>query len=296
MDMKTLLEKMYKFAGEPEQKPGDQVRGTEKAKKGSKDHPFKGRLVGDSKDNMLKGLAQIAEEKSTEWALAEAYKEFLQNLDEDNLGVEEKRPARKGSRPAREYTKDGKPSNRYNTIKDESRGHKIIARKLKDIEAQGKPVSDEEYAKHVERMKQAKKEYLKKNPNSIYKQEVDEAVPVPPTPPTPPTPPGVQQPPVAGQATPAATQADKQAIAAAMQGSMTIKTATGASASAPNILKALDTATQGKPLPATDAKMLEPVLGVIGQVAKDPKLAGQFKTLASQAQQSALQKQNQQQK
>lgn len=54
-DMKRLLESMNKFAGEPEQKPGDQVRGTEKAKK-SKDgkHPFLKRLVGDSKEFALK--------------------------------------------------------------------------------------------------------------------------------------------------------------------------------------------------------------------------------------------------
>jgi hypothetical protein len=46
---------MNKFAGEPEQKAGDQVRGTEKAKK-SKDgkHPFLKRLVGDSKEFALK--------------------------------------------------------------------------------------------------------------------------------------------------------------------------------------------------------------------------------------------------
>lgn len=57
MDLKLLLEKMNKFAGEPEQKPGDQVRGTEKAKAGGKEHPFKGRLVGgESSDNLLKEL------------------------------------------------------------------------------------------------------------------------------------------------------------------------------------------------------------------------------------------------
>lgn len=54
-DMKRLLESMNKFAGEPEQKAGDQVRGTEKAKK-NKDgkHPFLKRLVGDSKEYALK--------------------------------------------------------------------------------------------------------------------------------------------------------------------------------------------------------------------------------------------------
>ena len=58
MDFKRLLEKMNKFAGEPEQKPGDQVRGTEKAtKKKSGEHPFKGRLVGgESRDNFLQEL------------------------------------------------------------------------------------------------------------------------------------------------------------------------------------------------------------------------------------------------
>lgn len=114
MNMRKLLEAMAKFAGEPEQKPGDQVRGTEKAKKSNKGHPFKGRLVGDSKDNMLKDLQQLSEKKDLEWELEEAYAKFL----EDNLGVEEKRPLRKGSRPARDMGKTGEPSKRYKTIKE----------------------------------------------------------------------------------------------------------------------------------------------------------------------------------
>lgn len=57
MDLKRLLEKMNKFAGEPEQKPGDQVRGTEKAVSKNNEHPFKGRLVGgESKENFLNEL------------------------------------------------------------------------------------------------------------------------------------------------------------------------------------------------------------------------------------------------
>lgn len=44
----TLMESASpKFAGEPAQKPGDQVRGTDVAKTGGKDHPFKNRLVGE---------------------------------------------------------------------------------------------------------------------------------------------------------------------------------------------------------------------------------------------------------
>jgi hypothetical protein len=49
-DMRSLLESMNKFAGQAVgQKPGDQVRGSEPMpKKGGKQHPFKGRLVGAS--------------------------------------------------------------------------------------------------------------------------------------------------------------------------------------------------------------------------------------------------------
>lgn len=46
-DMRKLLESIDKFSGEPKQKPGDQVRGHEKATSSkSKKHPFAGRLVG----------------------------------------------------------------------------------------------------------------------------------------------------------------------------------------------------------------------------------------------------------
>jgi len=45
--VKLLEGSSPKFAGEPAQKPGDQVRGTDVAKTGGKDHPFKDRLVGE---------------------------------------------------------------------------------------------------------------------------------------------------------------------------------------------------------------------------------------------------------
>jgi hypothetical protein len=46
MDIYKILETMHKFAGEPKQKPGDQVRGTEKATSKDNQHPFNDRLVG----------------------------------------------------------------------------------------------------------------------------------------------------------------------------------------------------------------------------------------------------------
>jgi hypothetical protein len=102
--MKKLLEAMTKFAGEPEQKPGEQWKGTDKGTPGKK-------LVGDS---IIKDLAKGPTPKTKEEELAEAYANFM----EDDIGVEEKRPSRKGSRPVREYTKHGKPSKRYTTVED----------------------------------------------------------------------------------------------------------------------------------------------------------------------------------
>lgn len=79
--MKTLLEALTKFAGEPEQKPGDQVKGTDKPKKG-KDHPFKGKLVGcenTEPKSMLKELSNAIDKNSLEWELQEQYAQF-QNM------------------------------------------------------------------------------------------------------------------------------------------------------------------------------------------------------------------------
>jgi hypothetical protein len=47
-DMRKLMESLDKFSGEPKQRPGDQVQGTDQARGGKKDHPFKNRLVGET--------------------------------------------------------------------------------------------------------------------------------------------------------------------------------------------------------------------------------------------------------
>lgn len=266
MDMRKLLESMYKFAGEPEQKAGDQVRGTEKAKKDAKGgHPFRGRLVGgestEPESNMLSELDQYTKDTKVERTLAERWEEFKEELFKD---TEAKRPAREGSRPARDYGKEGEHSKRYNYNSeetDESRGHKIIATKLKDIER--KPASDEDYAKHVERMKASQKEYLKKNPKSIYKQ-VDEY--------------GANQPTgTAGQ-----TMNDPQKAKQIAQATTALKSATGSSAPPTNIAQAIDAASQGKAVDAMKMKTIEPLMKDMATIASDPKLANQFKTLANQ--------------
>ncbi len=149
MDMKSLLEKMMKFAGEPEQKAGDQVRGTDRAKKSGKEHPFKGRLVGDSVEpqtNMLEELSQEAEDKSIEWSLAEAWAEFKEAAFKDTA---ERRPARKGSRPARDYGKSDEPSKRYKEVEEagDRAGALNTATQLKRAieNSQNKPAHEIEY-------------------------------------------------------------------------------------------------------------------------------------------------------
>ena len=64
MDFKKLLEAMDKFAGEEVgQKPGDQVRGTEKAAPNKGKHPFLKRLVGELKQpkSVYKHQQELAE-------------------------------------------------------------------------------------------------------------------------------------------------------------------------------------------------------------------------------------------
>lgn len=72
-DMRHLLETVTKFAGEPEQKPGDQVRGNEPMpRKGSgKKHPHQGRLVGG--ESILRELEQQIVEGSVERKLREEF-------------------------------------------------------------------------------------------------------------------------------------------------------------------------------------------------------------------------------
>jgi hypothetical protein len=168
----------------------------------------------------------------------------------------------------------------------ESRAHKLIANKLKQIELQrqmGSPEGDAAYAQHVDRLKKSKEEYLKKTPNTIYKREVEEAGSA-----------------VGGGATNSGAALDvnpvnpndaKKAVAATTQ----LKSATGSQATPDKLMKALDAASQGTQVNAQDMKVLEPMMDVVASAAKDPKLANQFKTLANQARQSQKQQQQQQQ-
>ena len=72
-DMRKLLESMTKFAGEPDQKSGDQVRGHEKA---TKQNPFKGRLVGG---DASEGISE--DDEDLEESLMQEYKYFVKEAD-----------------------------------------------------------------------------------------------------------------------------------------------------------------------------------------------------------------------
>jgi hypothetical protein len=158
----------------------------------------------------------------------------------------------------------------------ESRAHKIIANKLKQIELQRKITGDHESddERNV-RMAKQQKDYIKNNPNTIFKRDLDEY--------------GADQPTgTAGQTSIANKTGanDPQQAAKVAQATQALKSATGASAPAPEIAKALDSASQGNAMGAADMKAIEPMVDVLGQAAQDPKLANQFKTLANQAKQT----------
>jgi hypothetical protein len=102
--MRDLLEKMNKFAGEPEQVPGDQVRGTEKATKSEK-HPFLKRLVGELKKPRTKNVEQ---ELAEQWLL----------FQEEDIGVEKRRPARSGTREANFGRRGHKEISGYKSFKE----------------------------------------------------------------------------------------------------------------------------------------------------------------------------------
>lgn len=167
----------------------------------------------------------------------------------------------------------------------ETRGHEVIKTKLQDIERERnpQPAADDltarearakaEYRKYVEKMK-------KKNPNYIPLYKVDEA--------------GANNPPqqnTAMQTTTATPQQQQQAKNVA-QGTQTLKTAIGSTASTDVLAKAIDTASQGTQIDAKSAQALEPMMNIVKQAAQDPNLANQFKTLAGQAKTSAAKKIN----
>ena len=142
----------------------------------------------------------------------------------------------------------------------ESRGHTVIANKLKDIERAKKfasgelkiPTPQERQAqlKKLEK-KTAVKEYGASNNVTPYSQPAT----------------------------------DPKKAAQIAQGAQAFKAATGITAPATNIAKALDDASQGKPADRTSMKVLEPAMQDLVTIMSDPKLGSEYKSLAQKVNQ-----------
>jgi hypothetical protein len=94
-----------------------------------------------------------------------------------------------------------------------------------------------------------------------------------------------------GTAGQAMQQNDPKQAQAVAQATQAMKSATGSSAPTATLAKALDTASQGKPVAGQEAAALEPLMKDMATVAQDPKLAGSFKSLVSQINQAQTKQQ-----
>ena len=148
---------------------------------------------------------------------------------------------------------------------EESRGHKIISTKLKNIERERKfakgelkiPTPQERQAQ-LAKQKQQVKEYGATGTSSAS-SAVTQAT-----------------------ANPIVTPDDvKKSVAA----TTALKSATGSATSTTNLMKAIDSASQGTAADAQTMKALEPTLDIVQAAFKDPKLASQFNSFAQQAKQ-----------
>lgn len=89
-DIRKFLETVskFEFAGEPEQKPGDQVRGTEVARGKKGKHPFQGRLVGAG-ESILKELEEELQNPKfrDSRSLMQEYREFVKEYGTTNQAI-----------------------------------------------------------------------------------------------------------------------------------------------------------------------------------------------------------------
>jgi hypothetical protein len=147
----------------------------------------------------------------------------------------------------------------------ESRGHKAIATKLGNMDR----MNNVQIPSPAERQEQLR---IAKAKEEVGKKQVKEFAA-----------PGANPAPVTNATKPVV---DPAAAAKTTAATSALKAATGSTAPVGILDKAINSATQGTAVNAQDMKALAPIMGVVDAAAADPKLAGQFKTLATQAQQS----------
>jgi hypothetical protein len=159
-------------------------------------------------------------------------------------------------------------------IQSESRGHTIIANKLKDVERAKKFASGELKVPTPQERQAQLKQLEKAKPVKEY---------------------GANNPPQGSAVTPYGQPAvDPKQSQALAQGTQAFKSATGITAPTTNIAKAIDDISQGKPATQQSMKTLEPALQDLATILKTPKIAsGSFKTAMQQANQEQLKLQQQ---
>jgi hypothetical protein len=158
-------------------------------------------------------------------------------------------------------------------IQDESRGHKILANKLKDIE-RAKKFATGELKIPTPQERQAQLKQLEKEPKTA-----EDIVPM-------------ANPQATGSVNPVNQQKpDPQDVINAATATNTIKSATQSTAPGTMIAKAIDDASQGQQVGQQDMKALQQTMSVLKTATTDPKTAQRFKDAAQQAKQTQIQQQ-----
>lgn len=146
-DMKKLIEAVDQFAGQAVgQKPGDQVRGTDKAtpKKSGK-HPFAGRLVGASESkSLLADLEKELVEGAVKRGLAEEFAEFKEGtgLRPSTLASYKKKAGAEASKLDQEAWAQGGPDAQKKIAKADKRFSGIVRATKKEFDNDAKGVAE----------------------------------------------------------------------------------------------------------------------------------------------------------
>jgi len=290
MDIKNLLEKMQQFAGEPEQKAGDQVRGTDVAKKSGKGkkHPFLHQLVGDSKKNeyknkLIKEFQEFKEGNDQfvgQWvqSIVDGWSGEVVRTEGENLVISdghELRVYHPTEVEAKKVNEDGAPNTvsldvplmirLFEYAREDAKSDMdlhFVAEKMIELSQKGRTLSMDDY-------------------NEIVGQTT-EAI-------DPPSSQGTTEPAKPGQPvqkTPDELNKERQDQQNLTKSLSQLKAA-GIDINPNQAQKAFTKADTGVTLNPTDKETVSKLAPAVGDIIANPALAGQFKSLVQKAQQQA---------
>jgi hypothetical protein len=187
---------------------------------------------------------------------------------------------------------------------DESRAHEVLNTwfKNREIAQRAADQSPEERAeaekKHAEQMKKDQQEYLKNNPNSIFKpMDEDSSVPTTPGTPTTPTTPTTGTPTtntsgnqantaMLATTTTSTDPAVKAAAAKAATGLNALKSAVGGQVNPQKMADTINKISTNKPVNQNDLKSIAPIVSTIGKAVTNPtdanKISSDLRTIFQQ--------------